>query len=412
MQKPSESQRTRYVWCLLAGLGALLWAYWTAFVEMADRWAHSPEYSHGYLVPLLALGLLWFRYDRLKMGQPRSVRPGLLLLALGLGCLFVLPAAFLVDWGFLFAALGLFGAGLMLRATEFDPEKLRPSWWGLPLLAVGIAMRLVAARYYFGWFDHLSLLPCVAGVVLLTVGWHPVRWGWPAVLFLVFMVPLPYSLEGALREPLRNVGTKASTYLMQTVGLPAIADGNRHEIFVGTMSHPIGVTEACSGLSMLMIFIALSTAVAVVIRRPIWDKAVILLSAVPIALVSNVVRIAVTGMMLYAYDGLDVYLGIGSWTWFEMDGVKFAGKFFHDWAGWLMMPFALLLMAIELAIMKRLIIVEEEVPLSVRTKKSLSSPAASGDGATPEPSANGESTNTQNESQPQEEARASASMSG
>jgi exosortase/archaeosortase family protein len=198
------------------------------------------------------------------------------------------------------------------------------------------------------------------------------------------MVPLPFSLETALRDPLRRIGTKASTYLMQTVGLPAFADGNRHEILVGGMTHRIGVTEACSGLSMLMIFAALSAAVAVVIRRPLWERAVILASALPIALVANVLRITVTGMMIYALDGRDVYLGLGGFALIDMSGGEFAQTFFHDWAGWLMMPLALALMWIELQIMQRMIIVEDDNPLSfgLAGRSSNSVPAAGLHGAT------------------------------
>jgi exosortase len=383
--------RAKPAWFLGIGLFALLWAYWPSFVDMAERWAHSAEYSHGYLVPLLALGLLWQRYDRLGMGRPKSPRLGLLVMAAGVAALFLLPTAFLIDWGFLPAGVALVGAGLVLRPEEFDPDvaeaasfrpdagrvrteagsfgdKLQPTWWGLPLLAGGIVLRLVAGHYYIGWFDQLSLIPCVAGIVLLTVGPHAARWAWPAVAFLVFMVPLPFSLEAALRDPLRSIGTKASTYLMQTVGLPAFADGNRHEILVGGMTHRIGVTEACSGLSMLMIFVALSAAVAVVIRRPLWERAVILASALPIALVANVLRITVTGMMIYALQDRDVYLGLGGFALIDMSGGEFAQSFFHDWAGWLMMPLALLLMWLELQIMQRLIIVEYEDPLSIGIK--------------------------------------------
>lgn len=268
---------------------ALVWANWTSLAAMSRKWAHDPQYSHGYLVPLFSVVLLWLRRDLL------------------------------------------------------EPHKLRPNWWGLPILLIGIAVRLSGAYFYYEWFDFLSLIPCVAGIVLLVGGWHAIRWAWPAIGFLVFMIPLPYRLEGALRGPLRSIGTMASTYMMQTVGLPALAEGN----VVVVNDVRIGVNEACSGLRMLMIFFALSTAVALLSDRPLWERAVIVLSAVPIALVTNITRITVTGL-LYA-TGQD----------------RLADLVFHDLAGWLMMPFALVLLGIELKLLSRLFLVEVRKPMAV-----------------------------------------------
>jgi len=280
---------------------ALLWANWTSLAAMARKWAHDPQYSHGYLVPLFSVALLWLRRDLL------------------------------------------------------ESDKLRPSWWGLPILLLGIAVRLGGAHYYYEWFDFLSLIPCVAGIVLLVGGWHAIRWAWPAIGFLVFMIPLPYRLEGALRGPLRSIGTMTSTYMMQTVGLAALAEGN----VVVVDDVRIGVNEACSGLRMLMIFFALSTAVALLSDRPLWERAVIVLSAVPIALVTNITRITATGL-LYA-TGQD----------------KLADLVFHDLAGWLMMPFALVLLGIELKLLSRLFLVEIRKPLMVGLSADVPDAASS-----------------------------------
>lgn len=352
------------IWALGLGLVCLVWAHWSGFVLLAAAWEQKPEYSHGYLVPLFALVLLWFRHEMLEMGEPRHEMPAIALLAAGIIGFFLLPASFLESWGFLLAAMAIIGAGWLLRPENFEPEECRPTWWGLPLLLIGVGLHLFAGYFFVEWFDHLSMIPTIAGIVLLTVGWSFFRWSWPAILFVGFMIPLPHTLEGLLRSPLRLVGTKASTYIMQTCGLPAFADGNRHEIVVGGMTHRIGVTEACSGLSMLMIFFALSTAVAILIKRPIWEKLFVFLSAVPIALIANVLRITATGIMLYALEDYELYLGIGGMQLLDMTGTEFANSFFHDWAGWLMMPIALVLLWLELAILRRIVVIEDDVPVS------------------------------------------------
>lgn len=360
------------IWGIGLGLFLLTWAYWAGLIEMSEVWKRDPQYSHGSLVPLIALGLLWYRYDMLGMGRPQGRRLGWGLLVFAISVLFLLPHSVVAAWGFVAVWAAIVGAGLLLIPTKLESRQFQPTWWGMPLLVVGIALLLYAGHYYITWFSQLSIVPMLAGLVLLTIGWHGFRWGWPAILFVGFMVPLPHTLQGMLRGPLRMVGTKASTYLMQTCNLPAFADGNRHEIIVGGMSHRIGVDEACSGMAMLIIFFALSTAVAVVIQRTIWERILITLTAVPIAIIANVVRITITGMMLYYLEGRNVYLGVGNLVFLDMDGAEFASSFFHDWAGWLMMPLALGLLWVELALLKRIIIVEQDAPMTVAISSTTS----------------------------------------
>ncbi len=264
---------------LLPPLACLLWAFWPGLVELAHAWEHNPQYSHGYLVPAFALVLLWLRRDRLKGAE------------------------------------------------------LRPSLWGVPVLAAGLALRLGAAFYHYLWLDSMSLLPCLLGLFLLVGGRAALRWAWPAILFLAFMVPLPFRVASALSGPLQQLATVVSTFVMQTLGLPALSEGN----VILIDEHEIGVVEACNGLNMLMVFFALATAVAVVARRPWVDKVVILASAVPLAVVSNIARVTVTGLLFQAVDS------------------ETANHFFHDVAGWLMMPLALGMLAVELKFLSLLL---------------------------------------------------------
>jgi exosortase len=273
-----RSSRLSFLAALGLAVAAVLWAYWTSLGEMAQRWARDPQYSHGYLVPVFALALLW------------------------------------------------------LRRTQLTTGTVQGSWWGVPLLAAGIALRLIGGFYYYLWLDAISLLPCLAGLVLILGGWPAWRWSWPAVAFLTFMIPLPYRFAVMLAGPLQNFATISSTFCLQTLGLPALAEGN--VILLNEVE--IGIVEACSGLRMLVIFFALSTAFALVIRRPLWEKVLIVASAVPIALIVNVIRISATGVL---------YQTVGS---------EWAHTVFHDLAGWLMMPLALGILSLELKLLKNL----------------------------------------------------------
>jgi exosortase len=263
-----------------AGLAALIWAYWPTLGRTAMRWSQDPLYSHGYLVPGFALFLLWVRRGRLLEGG------------------------------------------------------MRPTWWGAPILLGGLLMRLLGSGYYFVWLDEVSFVPCLAALWLMIGGWTGWRWAWPAIAFLLFMIPLPYRFSVAMTGPLQQLATVCSTFLLQTLALPALADGT----VIRLDDIEINIVEACSGLRMLVIFFALSTAVALVIRRPLWQKLVLVASAVPIALVVNVLRITATGVL------------------YETVSSEAAHAVFHDLAGWLMMPVALLFLALELKLLASLVI--------------------------------------------------------
>jgi exosortase/archaeosortase family protein len=98
----------------------------------------------------------------------------------------------------------------------------------------------------------------------------------------------------------------------------------------------VGVVEACSGLSMLLLFFAISTGVAMLVRRPLLDKLVLVASAIPIALLVNIARIVTTGVLN------------------ENLGEKIGQFVYHDLAGWLMMPLAILLASLEMWALDRL----------------------------------------------------------
>jgi exosortase len=129
-----------------------------------------------------------------------------------------------------------------------------------------------------------------------------------------------------------------STYALQTLGCPAVADGNI--IYIEEIR--LGVEEACSGLGMLMTFFALATALAMIVHAPLRDRLILVASAIPIAVCANVLRITATGVA-YHLTGKDSEL---------------AKLIYHDLAGWLMMPLALGMLWIELKFLANVVIEE------------------------------------------------------
>ncbi len=249
---------------LVLGLLAtsLVWSCWPTLIAMGEKWAHDPKYSHAFIVPMIVGLILWSR---------RELRP---------------------------------------------LDELRPSWWGVAWVAGGAAMQLLGTRYYIPWLTGMSLLPYAAGLIVLAGGRPALRWAWPGVLFLAFVVPLPYRVEVAMGFPLQRTAAVASAYVLQTLGLPALAEGT----VIHIDDHRLGVEEACNGLAMLMSFVAIAAAVALLIDRPRSHRAVVVLSAIPIAIVANIARITATA---YVYRAL---------------GKQWSHLVFHDLAGWLMMP--------------------------------------------------------------------------
>jgi len=273
-------------WTILVSLLLLLIAvYWNSLDHRGAMWFwENPKYSHGWLVPVFTVILLWMRHE------------------------------------------------------PFGPVTLAARWSGLALLAAGLGMRLFTTYTPNKVPEMDSFVPSVAGVFLLVGGWKMIRWAGPAIAFLIFMFPLPGFLDSDLLAPLQRMATTASTYCLQTLGIPTYNEGNR--IVIGEVQ--LGVVEACSGLRMLTIFVALAVAITLVTDRPWWERIVIILSAVPIALAVNIVRITVTGILHLTA------------------GPELAEMVFHDLAGWFMMPMALGLLYVEFQILSHLII--EEAP--------------------------------------------------
>lgn len=267
---------------LAAGLGLLIaWAYFPTFEFMYSKWSGDPQYSHGFLVPL-------------------------------------------------------FSAFLLYRERERGGEWLSRPWplMGLGLLLVAIAMRALAAGLLFHQLDAASLL-VVLGALVVTLGGRALLMRtWPAIIFLIFMFPLPFELERDVGGPLKSIATFSSTFLLQTCGLPAIAEGN--VILLDEIK--LGVVDACSGLKMLMTFAAFSVGAVLLAQRSTFEKLMVLMGIVPVALLTNVLRITATGISL------------------SLNSSKEAADFFHDFYGWLMMPLGMGFLALELWILKRLVI--------------------------------------------------------
>lgn len=291
-------------WLIVSGICALLavtWAYWSTLLEMVRQWEQQPDYSHGYLVIPIAAIFLWTRRDM------------------------------------------------------FPGEAARPSWWGMTLLIAAVVLRVLSGMFYLVPLDGWTLPLTLGGLVWLLYGPAVLKWSWPSIVFLWFMVPIPYSAESMLKVPLQALATKLGTAGLVMLGQPAIAEGNT--ILLG--EHTLFVEEACSGLRIFVGIFALAFAFVLFSRWSLWQKAVTLLVTLPIAIVANVIRIVVTGL-LYQYVSTTA-----------------GQRFSHDLAGLVMIPLAALLFWLFLIYLDRLFPEVEELRQTAQIYGTSSAEVAS-----------------------------------
>jgi exosortase len=262
-----------------------VWSYWPTIISLIDTWNKNPDYSHGYFVVPIAVYFLWAR---------RGFFPGI-------------------------------------------PRKL--AWAGLLVLAASIGLRFVAARFFLGGVDGWSLPLWLAGAVWFLAGAEVLWWSLPSVVFLWYMVPLPYGMERWLSLPLQRIATVISCWTLHCFGQPALAEGNT----ILLNDFHLEVEQACSGLRIFVGILALAFVYLVRIRRSWWERALLIFSVIPVALISNATRIVATALL------------------YQFVSSEAAHKFTHDMAGWIMIPYAAALFALVLWYLGSMFCEEEQI---------------------------------------------------
>lgn len=247
--------------------------------DLLLRWWDDPNYSHGFFVPLFSLYFLH---------QNRS----------------------------------------QLAATPWHG-----SVTGLPIILLAAAVKSVSHLLLSPYLAGISLIISLAGVVVLCWGWRMMRRVWVPVAFLLLMLPLPQPLYETLSLPLQQFAAVFSASVLQNVGIPVLREGN----VIHFAGKSLEVAQACSGMRLLVGFIAMGIAVAHLSHRPHWQKAFIMISTFPIAIVANAVRVTGTGILYHSVSE------------------RLAEGFFHAFSGWLLFVIALGVLALECHILAKLI---------------------------------------------------------
>jgi len=224
--------------------------------------------------------------------------------------------------GWLLALLAVWA--FRAQRARFLEHPRVPQRAGLPLVAAASALfpvawfvaRTFGHRQAVVWILAVSLLAVAAGLVLLEHGWLRLRALAFPFLFLLLAVPPPGTLTTWLTSALQELASVASALALRAVGIAAAREGFVLQLDSGRLH----VSEACSGIRSLNTLSTLAIVIAWVSGRGPLAAALLALAAVPLALVGNVARIAATGLV---QEKIGRAVAVG--TFHELLGVAVVG---------------------------------------------------------------------------------------
>lgn len=259
---------------LLALLGVV---FYPVYPSLANTWLNHSDNSHGILVPFIAAYFAWSKKDEL-----RSV-------------------------------------------------PLSTSWWGFAVLVFSLGFYLLSYAGGIAVVARLMIVTSLMGLVLFCYGREIFKTLAFPLFFLFFMVPVPDTVLGIAALPLQLFATKASTFLIQVVGIPVFREGN----MVYFAQTQLEVAEACSGIRSIMSYAMLSVILAYMLKGSWRKRAILVASAVPLALFANIVRVTGTGILAHFY------------------GDRVARGFLHEFSGLAVFAFGFVLLFSEYLLLSR-----------------------------------------------------------
>jgi len=262
---------------ILIVFALLVAVFYPVYPDLVNAWMHQQDNSYGILVPFLSLYFIWNRRDKLTAVPQQSAN------------------------------------------------------WGFVLLTISLLIYLLALVGGVAFISRLMLVWAFAGLVLYVYGWPRFKVLSFPLIFLLFMVPVPVSIVGLITLPLQTFATKVSAGLIKACSIPVYREGNML-YFVQTQ---LEVAEACSGIRSLMALIMLSLVFVYLSKQGIWKKVFLVISAIPIALTGNLLRVSGTGILAHFY------------------GDKVAQGFMHEFSGLAVFVFGMLILFLEFSVLNR-----------------------------------------------------------
>jgi len=245
---PESAGIPRNSWIKVVVIGLLLCAfYWSDLTMLVRGWLSDANWSHGFIIPLFSLYLLY-------------------------------------NW----------------RGKFFAAHR-RVCLWGLTIVILALLVKVYGAVVFpNNWIQQLTIPVMIFGAVLYLCGPRMAAITFVPIFFLALAMPFPDNLYQRISLPLQNFAAKMSAMILSGCGVSVKVTSSHLEI-VSTSGQlqELTVAEACSGVRSLMAFVALGVAMAFVEQRAFWQRLVIIFAGIPIAIFVNVIRVTATASMFY-----------------------------------------------------------------------------------------------------------------
>jgi len=228
-------------WWRVGALTAVIaWLYFSVLLRLAQQWWHDPNFSHGFLVPVFSLYVVW---------RNRA------------------------------------------RITRESPD---PTWWGLPIVFLAIFLLLAGTMGSELFLARSSLLILIVGLIVLFRGWRYFRLVLFPWLFLFLMIPIPEIIFNQITFPLQILASKIAAGLLPLAGVPVFREGN----IIRLPTMPLEVAEACSGIRSLLSLTTIAVIYGYFQESSNWRCVVLAVASIPIAILANSFRIFGTGLLV------------------------------------------------------------------------------------------------------------------
>jgi exosortase len=265
---------------------------------------------------------------------------------------------FQADWGHTLVIPFIAGWFVWLNRQRILAVPLKPSITGLVVTFIGI-LWFVAASLGPILLRHHNIMGmgvglAIFGIVLTFCGWRAMRWMWFPVLYLiVFSQTVSDRLLELITFELQGIATVGGEIGLSLIGYDVAREGHTLDIYYNEQIVPINIAEACSGMRMLVAFLALGVAMAYRGLDTWWQRTILVIMAVPTAIFVNILRVITLGILATMDSG-------------------FAAGDFHSMVGmlWLLPAFFIYLGI--MWVLRQLILEEESPPDAAVSEASLS----------------------------------------
>jgi exosortase len=300
---------------VITGLfSALFWPNLRRLWDKTNPFYGEANWGHAIFIPCIGLYYLYVNREKLlnppssaqPMGQNFGLRVWVMLaLALMLPLVLIFEELTKIFMPVAIVAVVLTAAALPLCLWRNSKpvielmDRHSAGWFGGFVMFFGIAMFQYAI--FPGQNDFLKdfgMVITLFGVVLAMAGWGVMKVAWFPIAFLVCGLPWPGLVYSKVAEPLQQLAANVAVWTLQLTGVEAAVGGTKISMIGGDGSwRTLNVAEACAGMRSLMTFISVAAAVAFLSSRPLWQKLIVVLFAVPIAISCNVMRVSGQGLL-------------------------------------------------------------------------------------------------------------------